>query len=582
MSYSDTIFFHKVTIVDKYKACVALYYKNESVYIIFKKHTESGTIHNCNLPTINTTEPLPSIFNADIAVEKISLVANRILESDAHAMEQFLEGVVIIKPIPLNDPPLLDFRSDNPGLEEYREIMLPYGYLVRPLLLSSPNIEYLRPFQFRGVEWLLNHESGILADDMGLGKTVQTVTALRLLFNLGMAKNALVICPKSLLANWEEEFSRWSPEVSHIRVTPPASIRDEVWKIVLGRTHVILTNYEQLRKPPEILQKYSIDIVVADEVHRIRNIGALATEGIKLITRKMFWGLTGTPLEKDATDLVTLLTLLEPTKFSGKDKSLHTSSLQAQIQPYVLRRLKSDVLEELPEVIEFKQTLELLPSQRRSYNRVRRRLSGADDLGVLAVINELRTICDYDAISGESVKVERILEILQNIQASGEKAIVFSYLLRPLDILQDRIVKIMSPKAVVQLRGSMNVEAREETLRIFKTDPSVMALLCSSRVGGEGLTLTEANHVIFFNEWWNPSANLQARDRVVRIGQRRGVSVYKFRCRRTIEDDLEAILADKSQLMVDLVDQLAETAKVTQDARSIIMKLRSRLQKASE
>ncbi len=582
VSISDTIFFHKVTIVDKYEACLALYHKNESVYVMFKKHTNSGTIHKCNLPTINNTEPLPSIFDADLAVEKISLVANRILESDAHVMKQFLEGAVITITIPVSDPPSLNFRSDTPNLEDYREMLLPSGYIVRSLLLSSPDISYLRPFQLRGVEWLVQHKSGILADDMGLGKTVQAITVLRVLINQGVIANALVICPKSLLANWEDELSMWAPELSHIRLTPPASIRDEAWRISLGRTHLLLTNYEQMRKPPEVLRKQGIDVIIADEVHRIRNIGALATEGIQLISRHRFWGLTGTPLEKDTTDLVTLLTLLEPTRFSEREKALHPDSLRAQVQPYVLRRLKSEVLKELPDVIEFKQTLELLPRQRKSYLRVQQRLIKADDLGVLAIINELRKMCDYDESSGESVKADRILEILQDIRTSNEKAIVFSYLLRPLDILQDRISNIMGSKAVVQLRGTMTTETRDKVIRTFKTDPSVTVLLCSSRVGGEGLTLTEANHVIFFNEWWNPSANIQARDRVVRIGQRRGVSVYKFRCRRTIEDDLEVILEDKSRMMTDLVDRLAESTKVTEDIHPIITELRSLIQGHSD
>ncbi len=578
MSSLDINIFHMVPVLDRHRACVALRPKKDFIHLLFKQCHDSGKVHSCDLPVNNITEQLPSGFEKHLPIERISIMINRILSSDAHAMEQFLEGNIIAKSIPVHDPPLLHFRSDNPNLEDYREKTLPSGYLTRPLLLSPPDIKYLKPFQLRGVEWLAHHKSGLLADDMGLGKTVQAITALRLLVNLGMIQNTLVICPKSLLANWEEEFLKWAPELSCLRITPTSSIRNEAWKIVIGKVHVILTNYEQMRKPPEVLQKQSIDIIIADEAHRIRNIGALVTEGIQCLKRQWFWGLTGTPVEKDVADLATLLTLLDPMRFSERDKALHPASIRAQAQPYVLRRLKSEVLPELPEVLESKETLELLPKQRRAYRRTYQNISRTDDLGILAVINELRKICDYDEVSGESVKVERILEILQNIQASGEKAVVFSYLLRPLDILKDRIAAIMGPKTTVELRGSMIVEARDEAIRVFKKDPSVTVLLCSSRVGGEGLTLTEANHVIFFNEWWNPSANLQARDRVVRIGQRRGVSVYKFRCRRTIEDDLEIILEDKSRMMVDLVDQLAETTVITKDTRSIINQLRSRLQ----
>ncbi len=577
MSSPDTNIFHRVPVLDRHRACVALRPKKDFIHLLFKQCGAFGKVHTCDLPVNNTTEQLPSAFEKHLPIERISIMINRVLSSDAQAMEQFLKGVVVSKQIPIYHRPVLDLISDNPSLEDYREMRLLSGDLVRPLLLTRPNLDYLMPFQVRGVEWLTQNSRGILADDMGLGKTVQAVTALRLFFNSGLAETALIICPKSLLANWKEELSRWAPELSCLRITPSVSIRDEVWQVILGKVHVLLTNYEQMRRPSSTLVKYGIDVVIADEAHRMRNIGALVARGIRRLKSHRFWALTGTPIERDSSDLATLLSTIEPARFSISDKTLHPMSLRAQARPYFLRRLKSEVLPELPEVLESKETLELLRSQRSSYRRACRRLGRLDEPGILALINELRTICDYDESTGESTKADRIIEIVQDVQAAAEKAIVFSYLLRPLDILQERLAQTIGSEAVVGLRGAMTTEARGTALRTFKSDPRATVLLCSSRVGGEGLTLTEANHVIFFNEWWNPSANMQARDRVVRIGQRRGVRVYKFKCRSTIEEDLETILDDKSQTMFDLVDRLAESSAIVEDLRPVITKLQSKL-----
>jgi len=491
-------------------------------------------------------------------------------------MVEFSAGGVVSKWVPVRHPQPIRLKTFNPSISDYREIRQSSGDLIRPLLLAPADLKDLRPFQLRGVEWLVDNERGILADDMGLGKTVQAISALRILFRTGLASSALVLCPKSLLTNWEEEFSRWAPELSRLRVVPSGHIRDEAWQIILGKVHVVLTNYEQMRDPPEVLLKLGTDVVIADEAHHIRKVGSLVAQGIRRLKWRRFWALTGTPIERDPADLATLLSTIEPDRYSVSDKVLHPASLRAQVRPYILRRLKSEVLAELPEVLESKQTLDLLPSQRSAYRRVIGRLGREDESGILAAINQLRTLCDYDERTGNSSKADRILEILQEIQHAEEKAVVFSYLLRPLEILVDRISRVQGRHSAVQLRGDMSPAARDEVLLAFKSKPEVTTLLCSSRIGGEGLTLTEANHVIFFNEWWNPSANIQARDRVVRIGQRRGVRVYSFKCKDTIEENLEVILESKSKIMVDLVDRLAESS-IKPDQSQILKDLRDNL-----
>ena len=272
---------------------------------------------------------------------------------------------------------------------------------------------------------------------------------------------------------------------------------------------------------------------------------------------KRIWALTGTPIERHEEDLATLLSLLEPTRFSVKSVAIESSGLRADARPYMLRRLKKDVLGELPDVIDTKEFLELTPQQQRAYSLARSQPLSRDEGAVLHRLTLMRSICDVEPQSGASSKLDRIVEILQAVHEAGEKAVVFSYLLEPLNVLASRLAKKYPNLRTVTLKGELSIDERGRVLREFKSDKSTVALLCSSRVGGEGLTLTEANHVFFVNEWWNPSANTQARDRVVRLGQERIVHVHRYRCKETIEETLDHILKRKSEIFANVVDALA-------------------------
>lgn len=444
---------------------------------------------------------------------------------------------------------------------DYRKLQLGIGDLIRPVLLDPPELKRLFPFQRQGVEWLSEQSGCILADDMGLGKTVQVIAAMRLLFNRAALRSVLVVCPKGLIATWERELKNWAPELGVAILTPSSQIREEAWKAVFGRCHVLLTNYEQLRNPPAVLRKATPDLIVADEAHRLRNRSARITSGSFQLTPKRFWALTGTPLERDIEDLATLLSLVAPKKFAPSDAKLHPSSLRSRARPYVLRRRKREVLEELPPVLDTTEILELSEAQRRSYRAAVSLYRQTGEKGdELALLTRLQTLCDIDPESGESCKVERILHLLGRIREQQEKAVIFSHRLEPLRELQRRIVTRWGPEAVALLVGEMDAGERERAVNYFRSnDGQTLALLASSRIGSEGLTLVEANHVFLFNQWWNPSANDQARDRVVRIGQSRNVRVYRFCCRGTIEEALEQILKSKRELFDDAVERLAQS-----------------------
>lgn len=448
-------------------------------------------------------------------------------------------------------------RVTTPTLAEYRRLRLSVGALVRPVLLDAPLLDSLYPFQRDGVRWLLEHKGGILADDMGLGKTVQVVTALRVLFNRGDIRTVLVVCPKGLLATWEREFSKWAPELGVGVVTPPRSIREKSWRAINRRRHVLLTNYEQLREPPEVLKRNPPDVIVADEAHRLRKRGAKVTTGAASLRPERFWALSGTPLERNLDDLETVLSLVAPTRFAPSAARPHPSSLRSRARSFLLRRRKRQVLDQMPEVRDSTESLDLTGAQERAYRRALReheKTPGEE----LALLTRLLSICDLELNVRKSSKLERILFRLTHIRGDGEKAVVFSHRLDPLRELEARLTADHGKGSGLLFVGEMDAEARERTLDRFRTDEDAFVLLASTRIGGEGLTLTEANHVFLINQWWNPSASDQARDRVVRIGQRRSVRVYRFCCRGTLEEDLERILERKRELFDDMVDRLAD------------------------
>ena len=493
-----------------------------------------------------------------IVPDRLTLAAEWVLDLDAQYRELILVGRNPRVIVPAGRM-AASGRVEHETLFDYRKLQLSLGEIIRPLILDPPELKELYPFQRQGVEWLAGRFGGILADDMGLGKTVQVIAAMRLLFNRAELRTALVVCPKSLIATWEREFSRWAPELGVAVLTPPAQLREDAWKVVAGRRHVLLTNYEQLRHPPKILRQTPPYLVVADEAHRIRKRSSRITSGILQLEPKRFWALTGTPLERDLEDLATLLSMVAPKSFAPADAKLHPSSLRSRARPYVLRRRKQEVLEELPPVLDTTDTLELSEAQERAYQTAVKEYRLKGEKGdELALLTRLQALCDIDSGSRESCKVDRILDLLGRIREQHEKAIVFSHRLEPLRELQRQITERWGVKAAVFLEGSMDSRERDQAVSYFRNDERALVLLASARVGSEGLTLVEANHVFLLNQWWNPSANDQARDRVVRVGQRRKVRVYRFCCRGTIEETIERILKSKRELFDDAVERLAQ------------------------
>ena len=441
----------------------------------------------------------------------------------------------------------------RPGYERARDRALD---LVLPILLPLRVRDDLYPFQRTGVAWLLRHPRAILADDMGLGKTIQVIAALRRLFRHGRITSCLVVAPRTLLDNWATESRRWAPElVTTLLDTSPTTTTSWSWRSEMARAHILLASYESIRDPSDEMLRNPPDVVVADEAHRLRRSESLAHLALRRIGGPRLWAITGTPVERHAEDLAGLMSLVDPKRFAVDDDRFGVETLRARTRPYLLRRTKEDVLPELPKPDEQIVKVELHLSQREAYDRALREFRPSGRNGYLPLFNKLRSICDLEEISGASSKLDRAVEIVRAAARDGHKTVVFSYLLDPLRVLLARLRAEFGDIATL-LTGDLSLAARRRAVDRFKSDSQCGVLLASLRVGGEGLTLTEASRVIFINRWWNPSNNSQAVDRVVRIGQHKPVEVHYLTCANTVEDRLQPLLDSKQLTFAQLIDAL--------------------------
>lgn len=443
----------------------------------------------------------------------------------------------------------------------------PVGRLIRPLFCDFEPRPELKPFQRDGVKWLLQTQRAILADDMGLGKTVQVVEAIRTRIYRNELRTAVVLCPRTLGPTWDAEVRKWAPELTFAVSTSWQEDNTALWQLAKDRVHVLILHYDALKSlPVEDLQSHPIGLLVLDEAHRVRRSEASVTGLVRGMRAENTWAVSGTPIERDTEDLATLLSVLHPARYTPELHNLGEDALRAIARPLLLRRERSEVLTDLPSVDELVHRLELTVAQQRAYkSRIASHARNAqvNSGDALALIGDLLTICDADPATGASSKLDEVAAGLKRVADMGEQAIVFSYKLGPLNLLEERLTA--EGIAFERVDGRMTNEARAAAINSFRSSRPVTALIASSRVASEGLTLTEANHVFFVNRWWNPSSNNQARDRVVRIGQERPVTVHTYICSETLEERLEEILESKS----DVVDNVINALSLRQGALAV-------------
>jgi len=428
-------------------------------------------------------------------------------------------------------------------------------YLLQPPLetwfgagaLELPHSPF--PYQLAGIAFLYPRYAAVLADEMGLGKTMQAITSIRLLLRSGEATRVLLICPKPLVSNWQREFARWAPEIPLAVIEGDQTRRAWQWR--QEEMPVKVANYELVVRDREFLDQAGVDydLVVLDESQRIKNRSSSTAEVVRSIPRKRSWALTGTPVENSAEDLAGIFEFVRPGLLRSDMKPSRMGKLASD---YIIRRTKDQVLTDLPPKLIRDADVELSAAQRESYRlaeeegvlRLTELGEGATIHHVFELVLRLKQICNFDPATGESSKLERLSADLDEVAASGQKAIVFSQWVDTLETL-GRELSRFHPLAY---HGKIPTRSRDAVLQQFKEDPRTNVLLISYGAGGVGLNLQFASYVFLFDRWWNPAVEDQAINRAHRIGVQSPVTVTRFLAAATIEERINLVLEQKREI----------------------------------
>ncbi|MBO9571489.1 MAG: DEAD/DEAH box helicase family protein [Chitinophagaceae bacterium] len=444
--------------------------------------------------------------------------------------------------------------------------------------------EILRPYQEHGFHWLNYLKEigwgGILADDMGLGKTVQALSYMHYYRYETGKLNALVVCPTTLMFNWENEIKKFTPTLTYHIHHGGDRTKD---KELLKSKDIIITTYGTLRSDIKLLVDIPFDYVVLDESQAIKNPASKVTKAASLLRAKHRLCMSGTPLQNNTFDIFAQMNFLNPgmlgsieffrqefsipiDKFGEQDRKDH---LRKILFPFILRRTKEQVAKDLPEKIETILYCEMENEQQEIYdayrNDFRDKILGTietqginrSQLTILQGLMKLRQICDSPAILNEaekfpnaSIKLEELgREITENI--SDHKALVFSQFLGMLALIREKLKELGVDHEYFD--GSTSAQDREKAIQRFQNDKNCRVFLISLKAGGVGLNLTAADYVYIVDPWWNPAVEQQAIDRTHRIGQTKNIMAYRMICKDTIEDKILQLQERKRLLAKDLI-----------------------------
>ncbi len=459
-----------------------------------------------------------------------------------------------------------------------------HHHTIEPIAPPKHLETILRPYQASGYQWLnyLNDVKwgGILADDMGLGKTVQALTFLHHLKEKNGALHALVVCPTTLMFNWENEIKKFTPSLTYYVHHGNLRMKDSLLKI---NADIIITTYGTLRSDIKQFVEIPFDYAILDESQAIKNPSSKVTKAVCLLNAKSRLCLSGTPLQNNTFDIYAQMNFLNPgmlgstesfknefavpiDKFGEKEQKDHLRKL---LYPFILRRTKEQVAKDLPAKQEMILLCEMGDEQRQIYdayrNDFRDKLLGVveeqgiqkSQLSILQGLMKLRQICDSPAIMKEeeqfpnvSVKLEELTrEITENI--GNHKALVFSQFLGMLGLIREKMKELGIEYEYFD--GSTSAPDREKAINRFQSDDNCRVFLISLKAGGVGLNLTAADYVYIVDPWWNPAVEQQAIDRTHRIGQTKNIFAYRMICKDTVEDKILSLQEKKRALAVDLI-----------------------------
>ncbi len=445
----------------------------------------------------------------------------------------------------------------------------------------------LRPYQVVGFRWLkmlsANSLGGILADDMGLGKTLQAICYITSELREHGGKY-LIVCPTSLVYNWLDEFANFAPKVRAVVCSGTPQERQNTIRAAED-TDVMITSYPLMRRDISHYVKLTFQAVFIDEAQFIKNAASLNAQSVKLLKANRRFALTGTPIENSLSELWSIFDFIMPNylmshskfvnrfekKITKEEDTVALEHLNRRIRPFILRRMKKDVLKDLPDKIEEKLLTDMTDEQRKVYVSymadIRRDLVGEIEavgiersrLKILAALTRLRQICCHPSTflqnyEGGSGKLELLLQVLDDALANGHRILVFSQFTSMLQIIEEELKKY--GYGYFSLDGSTPVDTRMDYVKRFN-EGEKQVFLISLKAGGTGLNLTGADTVIHYDPWWNPAVEDQATDRVYRIGQTSTVHVIKILTRGTIEEKIYQLQKKKKNLS-DAVIQAKE------------------------
>ncbi|WP_447640084.1 MULTISPECIES: DEAD/DEAH box helicase [Chitinophagaceae] len=447
----------------------------------------------------------------------------------------------------------------------------------------------LRPYQHKGFEWMVllsQMEAGAcLADDMGLGKTLQTICFLAYQKQHFPGKKSIVVCPASLIYNWEQEIQKFSPILDPYIYRPQ---QGQNWDTFInGSNHVLILSYHTLRNDIEVFKTYSWQVAIIDESQNIKNPTARITKAVYELQANNRIALSGTPVMNNTFDLYAQLQFLLPGLLGNReffkkeyanpiDRDANTEKVNALRQltgPFILRRTKKQVATDLPEKTESVLWCEMTETQRDFYNEVKADIQDSlflgiqneglqkNKLNILQGIQKLRQVCDSPLLIKDgdnytpcqsSIKIDRLIDELIGLKETGNKALVFSQFTGMLDLIAERCAK--ENIDIYHFDGGTAVEKRRDMVAAFQDEAdTTTAFLISLKSGNAGLNLTNAQYVYLVDPWWNQAVEQQAIDRTHRIGQQSNVFAYRMICKGSIEEKIIALQEKKKLLSDELV-----------------------------
>ena len=575
--------------------------KKTSVSSMFGIGQDNILSYNFNLGDINSSE-LVSIFDSMKSKKKYYRLKNGdIINLEDESLQELNN---LTEELELTDEEIINGKG---SILKYRAIYLDSLKKTKYSIISTDNLfdnfiknfyEYkdsnlsledtsiLRDYQLTGVKWLYNLAKtgfgGILADEMGLGKTIQVIYYIKQMLKDSPTSKFLIVVPTSLAYNWEHEFDSFASQIKKAICIGSKEKRKHILKD-LNKINVIITTYGLLREDEEIYENLNFNTMIIDEAQNIKNNHAGITKVVKSIKAETKFALTGTPLENSILELWSIFDFIMPgylanlTKFQSKykikdfdeDSEILIKGLSKQINPFILRRKKSDVVKELPEKLINDIYIDLKDEQKKLYvaelNRVKEEMDkiikeeGMNKARflILQLLTKLRQICIdpsivYDNYSDGSNKIEQLENIVSEYTKNNHKVLIFSSFKTALNIVKEKLNNAKIKTYMID--GSVPAKTRIEMVDNFNENDDIKVFLIMLKSGGTGLNLASADVVIHLDLWWNPQAENQATDRAHRIGQTNTVEVIHLITKGTIEEKILELQNKKRILSDKLID----------------------------